>query len=211
MKKISCITLVAILVSLGTSRAGPVLLASLDETSGISSSGTGPPAEPRVQFVLELAPQPTVLGFRVGLGVFWEDGDTGAIDFTPETDNGFVGFAGFATNGIDDWLSDLIIFPDGGGGGGGAPESVRLLMTPDLVGYQLDFLRLIVHDLTIEEFSPVDRPDLQGIRVLANLTYEFYGALIPEPTTITVLATGLVFVSWRSKRSIISRDRKGLS
>lgn len=193
MKRISCITLVAILVSCGFARAGPVLLASLDEISGISSSGTGPPPEPRVQFVLELSPHPTVLGPRVGLGVFWEDGDTGVVDFTPETDDGFVGFAGFATNGIDDWLTDLIIFQDGGGGGGGAPESVRLLMSPDLVGYQLDFLRLLVHDLTIEEFSPEDRPDLHGIRVLANLTYEFYRTPIPEPGTLMFLiSAGMV-------------------
>lgn len=211
MKRIGRVGTAVLLVANATVSAGPVLLASLDQTTGVERVGTGLPPEPRVQFVLELAPHPSVVGSRVGLGVFWEDGNNGAVDFTPDTDASFVGFADFATDGIDDWLTDLIIFPDGGGGGGGAPESVRLGTSPDLVGYQLDFLRLIVNDVTIEEFVPEDTPELQGIRVLANLRYEFYGTLIPEPTTIILLSTGLVMVCWRRRWSIMSRDRKGLS
>ncbi|MBU0716609.1 MAG: hypothetical protein KJ749_00030 [Planctomycetes bacterium] len=198
MRRTLQIMLVVTLASCGMAHAGPVLLAYFDQTSGVASAGTAPPPEHRAQFVLELTPYPAVLGPRVGLGVFWEDGDSGVFDFTAETDNGFVGFADFATNGIDDWLMDLILFPGGGGGGGGAPESVRLGTSPDLSGYRLALVRLIVHDVTIESFSPEDQPDLEGTRVLGHLTYEFYGTVIPEPTTLCLLATGAALVMRRS-------------
>lgn len=194
-----------------TVSAGPILLASFDATSGVASAGTGPPPEHRVQFVLELTAYPDVLGSRVGMGVFWEDGESGVVDFTPETDNGFLGFADLATNGINDWLIDLIIFPGGSGGGGGAPESVRLGTSPDLIDYQLDVIRLVVHDVTIEQFSPKNNPDLEGTRVLGHLTYEFYGTVVPEPTTITVLGASLVIVCWRRKWRITSGGGKELS
>lgn len=211
MRWISRITIVVFLVSCGVGHAGPVLLASFDQTSGVESSGTGPPPEHRAQFVLELTPYPVVLGARIGLGVFWEDGDSGVVDFTPETDTGFVGLADLATNGIDDWVMDLIIFPGGGGGGGGAPESVRLGTSPDLIGYQLDLVRLIVHDVTIAGFSPEDNPDLEGTRVLGHLTYEFYGTVIPEPTTVTLLTAAVAIACWRTKWPIVHRKRKEIS
>lgn len=200
MRRISHITAVSVLASCAMVHAGPVLLASFDLTSGVGSAGTGPPPEHHAQFVLELRPFIIGDGPRIGLGLFWEDGDSGVADFTLETDSGFSGFADLATNGIDDWLVDLILFPDGGGSGGGAPESVRLGTSPDLIGYQLDVVRLIVHDVTIEPWSPKDSPELDGTRVLAHLTYEFYGTVIPEPATLSLLAAGAAYLLRRTTR-----------
>lgn len=183
------ITAVVFLLSCGVACAGPVLLASWDETAGHASAATGGvPNDPRVQIVLELSQGVSILGPRLGTGLFWEDGDHGTVDFTSATTGEFDAFATMATNGVDDAISQWLAFPWGGDGGGTAYESWRYGVSPDLIGNEIELVRLIVHDVSIEyPWIPPDYPDLEGIKVLAELTYEFYGTPIPEPCVAYLL------------------------
>lgn len=80
--------LFAVLSMVTTASAGPILLASLDNR--VFGPGRAP-ADPRVEFVLEISGAAGVV--QLGRGVFWEQGDTGSVVLGPETDPAFELFS----------------------------------------------------------------------------------------------------------------------
>lgn len=213
MRRISRIAIVVLLVSCGIVRGGPVLLGSFD-------FGVDTEMQPgnRIGFVLQLLDVDNDLRFlgpglggigsdvRLGPAVFWDDGETGVLEFTRSTNPDFDAFASFVTDGIDD---SLIIFwrweDDGGFGGNGALESEMFGLDPDLIGNMLELVRLTVHEVSLEPLEP----DLFSVGT--RVTYDFVGTPIPEPTTVTLLAGAVVIACWRRKWSIVSRNRNELS
>ena len=157
-----------------------------------------PQDEMRVQFVLELFAQDSFPpGPRLGTGIFWREGDSGTVEFAPQTDPDFLFLAGLATNGVNDEYRIHTNWPDGTGGGGGGAES-RLFGRsphagdpPDLVGYELELIRLTVENV---DFEPWPGDDGDGYFVLADLRYEFFGSVIPEPATLVLLVGGIAYL-----------------
>ena len=169
--------------------AGPVLLASFD-----FAVDTEMQAGNRVGFVLQLLDVDNDLGFlgpplggissdvRLGPAVFWDDGETGVLEFTSSINPEFDAFASLVSDGIDD---SLIVFwqweEDGGFGGNGALESQMFGLDPDLIGNVLELVRLTVHEVSLD---PVGE-DMVAIRT--RVTYDFLGSPIPEPGTLVLL------------------------
>lgn len=186
------ITVVVFLLSCGVAQAGPVLLASFDH--GVD--GELPP-DNRIGFVLQLLDFDNNLGYlgpplggatadvRDGPMVFWEDGETGVLEFTSGADPEFDAFAHFLTDGVDDVL---IVFwqweDDGGFGGGGAFESQMFGHDTDLVGNTLDLIRLTVHEVSIEPSGG------NLVSVSTRVTYDFLGSPVPEPATLVLFVLG---------------------
>jgi|CXWL01.1.fsa_nt_gi hypothetical protein len=187
------LVVLALLSSATTAYAGPVLLAAFD--NHVHGPGYVFP-ETQVQFILELVGSEDYVD--LGTGYYWSDGDTGTIDLTPSTDPGFPLFAELITNGVDDRLGDGIIWTHQGYGGGvlyDALESDILGLTPDLTGSRLDFVRLIVRSV---EFEPEIMPDDRiGYRVNYDLTFQFYGVAVPEPSTLFCILGGLAAILGR--------------
>ncbi len=176
----------------GRATAGPVLF-TIDKTEGTGVSPLSPIAP--VEILLEHDPGVVPLELtQIGLGILWDDGDSGTVDFTSETDPNFDTFVAGLTNGVDDFISVLVEWPDQGGGGGGATESSWGFGSPDLFGYEIDLILLTVHDVQIDPWMQ------DGFYAEVDLTYEFYGSLIPEPTTLTLLAVGVVGILRRRSR-----------
>lgn len=100
-------------------------------------------------------------------------------------------------------LTDGISFPiataqwsDSGliGGGWASEEQLGLQFVvpqlgPDLVGYEVESIRQI---LTVDIDSPGSDPYGDGVWTDWSVTghYEFYGSLVPEPSTVLPLALG---------------------
>ncbi len=183
--------------------AGPVLLASLDNRV---QGGGSAPADRIVEFVLSLD-NPEMIA-ELGRGVFWEDGDAGSVEFSAETDPAFSQFAALATNGSDDFLWDGVLWPSRFSGVlYPSIESEVFHGAPDLIGYELDFVLLTVRSVHFEPWVP---DGFEGNTVHYDLTYEFYGHVIPEPATAVLVLAALPaiikraggkcdFRIWRSK------------
>ena len=172
----------------------PILLASFNVRAGLGT--TPPPTDRRVAFVIGVGTKDTI-GLpidEVGDQVFWSHGSSGVVDFTAKNEKDFPSFASSVTDGANDILYTLAALAPGGGGGngGGGFESDKLCKTypcvgrpPDLLGYRLDILRLIVRSVDFERFEP--KPGF-FIDVRYDIAYEFYGTPIPEPHTLTLLS-----------------------
>jgi len=103
-----------------------------------------------------------------------------------------------ATNGVNDQYFIHVTWPNGTGGAGGGAES-RLFNhhpyigePPDLVGYELELVRLTVHAVHFEPWP--EGGDGDGYLVQANLTYECFGSPVPEPPTLLLLVGGITFL-----------------
>lgn len=126
---------------------------------------------------------------QLGRGVFWEQGDTGSVEFGAATDPGFEVFADLATNGMDDVFGDGVFWPTGGVISRSL-ESEVFQGSPDLVGFELDFVRLSVRQV---DFTPFESPTgVPGVTVDYDLTYDFFGHPIPEPSSIILVGPGAV-------------------
>ena len=105
-------------------------------------------------------------GWDLGENLFHTTAET--TNFTPPDDPDFNAIGYLLTDGISEWLQ-LATWESGGGGtSSAAPESYWLHGNPDLVGSDVDFIRLVIHDLS---FTPVDG----GTQVLENYTWEIWG------------------------------------
>lgn len=132
----------------------------------------------------------------VGLGLqSWDSGESGSIEISALNDAGFGGLASALTDGVDNYLY-LLDSPSGcpGLGGNFALESFWIQGSPDLVGNNIEFIRLIVHEVIIEEQGT-------GVTWQSNLTYEFWGAPIPEPAPLALLVVFGAF-GQRRRRSL---------
>ncbi len=190
----SAIVFAAHLVVAGTSaNAESVLLASYDFTS---VGGHAPESDPRVEFILQLptsSPPGGTFGLGSALDNFWKDGDQGFFDFTSETDDAFDNFAAAATNGIAEKFSVIDLFSSGSGGATApAPESELFGTSPDLVRYEVELVRLIVQDINVDPWvpDPDSHPEIKGFQHQTRLTYEFYGSVVPEPSSIVFIVVG---------------------
>ncbi|GEM_PF-1959705 len=176
-------------MALNTANAAPILLAS--HSSDVAGGGA-PESEPQVEFILQL-PGSLEDKYGLGVGAFWEA--PGQLDFTNAGDPGFAIFALSATNGIAEEFRFWDLFPSGGGHiSPPAPESLLFGVSPDLFGYELTQVRLIVENLVFQPWTPdpLNNPDLQGFTYSAEITYEFYGLPVPEPSSLAVLAVPAV-------------------
>jgi hypothetical protein len=105
----------------GATRAEPVLLASFDHTS----AGGVIPSDAELLVEVILFHERTALPFEVrelGRNIFWEDGQSGVVDFDSYNEPDFEGFTDRITDGIDEHLGVHVLSEDGGAGSGG-PES----------------------------------------------------------------------------------------
>lgn len=186
-----------LLTSAATASAGSVLLASSTQAQ---TGSVAPQVEPRVQFVLQLSdsvPLPLVPENGLGVGVWWEEGTQGFVDFTLQSDVAFGSFANDATDGEDARFAWITGFFEGNDHGLIGPESELLDHAPDLIGFQLDRVRLIVDEV---HFEPFAIEAYQGYSVDAVVRYEFYGTSIPEPCTFLLLGIGLALLRRVSRR-----------
>lgn len=188
---------VGILCSCIVALAGPVSLGSLDFGSHAEL-----PGGTRVGFALQLSdvhdysmfPDPPLGAMCIGRGLqstaFRDHGESGVLEFTPTTHPEFDAFASFVTDEIDDSLVVLWHWEDDGGyGGHGLLESQRFGLESDLVGSDLELIRLTVHEVS---FEPLEE-DL--VSVHTRVTYDFLGAPIPEQGTIILLVCAPVINS----------------
>jgi len=194
MKRISPITMVVILATSAAVQAEPVLVGSFDfGLDGVLIEET------QIGFVLQLLDVdnnslflgPPLGGLsddiRQGPSKFWEDGESGVLEFTSASDPLFDEFTSLLTDGVDD---SLLIYwrwmVDGGFGGSGNLESELLGLDTDLFGNDIDLIRLTVHDVSIGPFVPGDLP------VAFDVTYEFFGTPVPEPASFILLFVGAI-------------------
>ncbi len=201
MHKLACaLTITAALLGLPYSANGaPELLLEFSRTG---NGGGAPETDFRVQVVLQHSPDYVSLdSIYLGLGVFWEDGESGIVDFTSDTDPQFDEFAARITDGVDEFVSPLALDVDNVGGGGIALESEWGFGSPDLVGNRLDFVRLIVDDVRVEPWEP--EPGIEGFLADVDFTFQFWGTPIPEPSTLMLLMVGCVIAHPKRKQARI--------
>lgn len=145
----------------------------------------------RVQFFLEHDSQAFTHIVTLGKDLrFWEDGETGQFDFTTSNSPAFYEFAQLVSDGQDDFLVSLGYAEGCGGGGPSFMESEMLGGSPDLMGSQLDFVRLIVHNITVEPYDPPCNCG-PGTRFDANITWQFWGTPVPEPAALALLCVAV--------------------
>ncbi len=102
----------------------------------------------------------------LGEGMFHDDGDTGTYNFTSESDAHFDAVATLLTNGQNETIQ--LGFLCGGGSYQEAGEGYWLGRNPDLFGYAVDLIRLVIQNLSIT---------LQGDSTYCTLraTWEIWG------------------------------------
>ncbi len=166
----------AVCLMVGSAQAGPQLLMSIDRTGNGSRAPDISTRMPVILRYADIEPDPIV----VGSSTLWGDGETGTVDFDADNDPHFDAAALLLTNGVDD---ELTFFA--GGGGSGRLESMWGFGTPDLVGYEVETIRLIVHSAEIhpwfhDEFG-------EGREWSFDITWQFYGTPVPEPGTAALL------------------------
>ena len=188
--------IVAVVLMAGAASAGPVLLGSFDRYGGSGSTGI---TDPRVQLGINVLsindlPDSVSLDMILFSDSFLEDGGSGTFEFDRDNSVLFSEFADLLTNGVDDRVGLLSIWSGFGHVGiQGHFESfffdrdIPAGEVPDFVGYELDFIRLVIRSVDIE---PVTIQGLDGYLAIFDYTYEFHGTPIPEPGTLLLLVSG---------------------
>jgi hypothetical protein len=189
----------------GVASAGPMLLASYTGP-GSPHVGQAPWDDPRISFVLMMSPiSPFGARPALGTGRFWSDGEVGTVDFNEDNSPDFGLLESYATNGENNSFTIYALFSNNLGAGMGSSESVLFdrhppIDPPDLIGYDLETVRLIVNEV---DFEPWLAPCCgNGYIVGFDVTYEFYGSPIPEPAVVTQLLLGIVVLVHQRKRPI---------
>ncbi len=200
------LTLATVLILAPTIYAGPVLLATIHKSGGLG--GEPPPADNIIEFRLSASSSPAPSSPAIGQGIFWTVADVGtSADYDMSNSEPFTDFSHFLTNGIDDHLNFLALVP---GSGGGDLESSWLINpigedgAPDLLGSQLDFVRLTINELSFERFEQA--PGV-FIDVVYDISYELYGVPVPDPSTLALLATSSYLVGfYKRRRKALGRE-----
>lgn len=202
MNRIPCMAIAALLTSSAASYAGPVLVGTFD----FDAYDVVVPGGTRVGFALQLLDEFSVfrepplgatrIDGRLQPDVFWDDGASGVLEFTPTENPEFAAFAGLVTDGVDDSLLVHWYWEDDGGyAGWGLLESQTFGLESDLVGNSLELIRLTVHEASLE---PLDGGLLSAT---VHVTYDFLGSPIPEPaTSLLFSAAGTTLLLRRSIR-----------
>jgi len=185
------IFLVCWFVGLSICRAGELLVSVDQDVAGAAAPFSAPEG---LQFVITYLDEPV---FHFGEGVFWPDGSSGSVDFTAANEPSFGVFSSHLTNGADQLLAILELNSEGSGNGAGNYESGWGFGNPDLAGYDLDLIRLTVHELSIEEYNDPEFGD--GLIWDGSITWDFYGEPVPEPSSLACLALGALALR-RAKR-----------
>ncbi len=119
-----------------------------------------------------------------------EDGQTGSYVFTPANTSSFDGFVTHLTDGVDGFLGRGYTFQSGGSGMGYSSESSAFGTDTDLIGYEIDSIRLFVDELSVSSHDT-------GYDFSADVTWEFWG--VPEPATLSLLVLGGLLVTSRRR------------
>ncbi len=136
--------------------------------------------------------------------------DIGATFFaSAASDPDFLTLVSVLTNGVNDSIGLALRAHPGAAGGINAPDELTFFegltpvrSGPDLAGYQVSRITLTIHDL---RFSPFVDPEAGGGTIYARYTYGFEGEAppIPEPATVSLLATGLVALAVRRRAGLL--------
>lgn len=136
-------------------------LAVINQTTGFWGAGFWSTVVFR--FVMD----PEGNAYALGENLSHRDGGTGTFNFTGSSDTHFSPIVGLLTDGQNGYI-ELWAMIDGGSGEGGL-EDYWLKGTPDLVGYSVDHLSLVIHDLYL-------RPEGPGTVLWANVSWEVWGS-----------------------------------
>lgn len=204
MRKRRIVTIVVGMLAWAAS-AVPARASILLATYEFWTHGGGSPApEPRVEVILQLPtefPPTDFFGLGVGLDVFWADGDQGSFDFTSASDPAFDAFAASATDGRLDLAILWTLLPSSGGSGDLETEENIFGNATDLIGFNLETVRLVVHEASITPWNPDpnDNPVFAGYKFDITGAYEFYGSPVPEPGTFVFCVLGIAVFSRRAR------------
>ncbi len=142
--------------------ASPTRLAVLNGTGGLWAAVTAN----SVEDIFAMGDQPAGVQWKLGDGV--TETGPGTTNFTAGSDPDYAQITILLTDGINDYIELDVQFPQGGGSGYGFSENVSLGEHPDLIGYSVDFIRLVVHDLHLVSING-------GTQVFENYTWEIWG------------------------------------
>ena len=121
---------------------------------------------------------------------YWHEGDSGAFIFGSGVSN-WATFTSHATNGVNEMMLTWVEFEpkDGAHASGytGWSESLYFGQPTDLVGYNVDYVRLIVSNVHMWTEGSL-------FHVSADTTWQFWGTAVPEPATAALLALGSLLV-----------------
>jgi len=142
----------------------PVLLATLDT----GTNGWGAATFTAVQNTFVMGPT-FMSGDTWDLGDGVSENQTGAVNFTAGTDPDFPQIANLLTDSVDEVIElDIWWLPGGGGSGTASTESHWLTLNPDLTGYEIDSVRLVVSSLSMT-------PSNGGTQVVESVSWEIWG------------------------------------
>jgi hypothetical protein len=179
----------------GNASASQLLFALNDNPDGSRVPLSAPQG---LQFVIEFRSPSTPSVFELlGREAYWQDGASGSYDFGVGNSPEFSQLSQLVTNGLDDEISLLWYNDFYGSGGIMWPESQFGFGNPDLAGNQIDFIRLVVHDLSIQPYS--DPPYGEGLQWNAHITWEFWGIPLPEPASALLLLCGSILLRRRAR------------
>ena len=143
----------------------PQLLAQLNG----SDSGWSPNSISRISNTFTMD-----TGLLSNGGEAWDLGDgvwlngSGITNFSTATDRDYAHIVALLADGMDESIDLQEWEPGGGGGGVGAFESVWFSRQPDFLGYQIDYIRLNTHDLSLTLSQG-------GTQIYENHTWEIWG------------------------------------
>jgi len=177
-----------------------MLLASFDRVWPTEDGAGWAPAD-AVELALSHLRENEFIPTEIGRGLFWLAGQSGTVEFNSRNCPAFAGMVGRISDGLDNEVFSSL-YVGHAGVGGPRSESIQFGFVPDLVGNAISSIRLTVREV---EIIPFQHPTLGSrIHVGADLTYEFWGTPVPEPSTIGFL--GFVGMIWLRRCKLTGDD-----